>query len=214
MFDFAMRNGDVFLACCLLALCLGCDSKPATNQSAPNQLAPVQSATIQTATTEQGPKSSESKSSIQPQKPQVSSPAIPIQIAIEVTGFQNSEGNCRIAIFLGSDRFNDPDFAIAKEVVAITEGQAAWASTLDVPRERINEGNSFSLAVSAYHDQNENQKLDKNALGIPLERYGFSNNPQRGFGPPKYRQASIVVPVPSESSSTDIEPLSIQIQIK
>jgi uncharacterized protein (DUF2141 family) len=131
-----------------------------------------------------------------------------------VTGFQNAEGYCRIAIFLGADHFNDPDFAIAKEVVAIADSQAIWASSLELPRERINQGDSFSLAISAYHDQNENQKLDKNALGMPLERYGFSNNPQRGFGPPKYREASIAVPVPNDSSSTDTKPLSIQIQIK
>lgn len=213
MFEFARRNKNELFVGCLLALCLGCDTKPATNQPGP-----VQSTTIQPATAEQGPKSTESESSIQPQKPSASPSASPsaiqVSITMEVTGFQNAEGNCRIAIFLGADRFNDPDFAIAKEVVAIADGQATWASTLDVPRERINEGDSFSLAVSAYHDQNENQKLDKNALGMPLERYGFSNNPQRGFGPPKYRQASIVVPLPSDSSSTDIKPLSIQIQIK
>jgi uncharacterized protein (DUF2141 family) len=204
MFDFAKRNINVLFVGCVLAFCLGCDTKPT----------PVQPTTNQPATAEQNTKRSESESSIQPQKPSASPSAIQVSITMEVTGFQNAEGNCRIAIFLGANRFNDPDFAIAKEVVAIADGQATWASTLDLPLERINDGDSFSLAVSAYHDQNENQKLDKNALGMPLERYGFSNNPRRGFGPPKYREASIVVPVPSDSSSTDIKPLSIQIQIK
>ena len=204
MFDFAKRNSNLLLACCVLTLCLGCETKQTTNQTTSNQ----------TATAEQAPKNSKSESAIEPAKPVETPSVIQVPITIEVTGFQNAEGNCRMAIFLGADRFNDPDFAIAKEVVAITKGQVTWDSTLDIPLERINPGDSFSLAVSAYHDQNDNQKLDKNALGMPLERYGFSNNPKRGFGPPKYRETSILVPVPSDSGSTDPKPLSIQIQIK
>jgi uncharacterized protein (DUF2141 family) len=204
MFDFAKRNSNLLLACCVLTLCLGCETKQTTNQTTSNQ----------TATAEQAPKNSKSESAIEPTKPVETPSVIQVPITIEVTGFQNAEGNCRMAIFLGADRFNDPDFAIAKEVVAITKGQVTWDSTLDIPLERINPGDSFSLAVSAYHDQNDNQKLDKNALGMPLERYGFSNNPKRGFGPPKYRETSIQVPVPSDSGSTDTKPLSIQIQIK
>jgi uncharacterized protein (DUF2141 family) len=204
MFDFAKRNTDRLFVGCLMAICLGCDTKPTPNQPPP----------IQTANAEQATMSSESESWIEPTKPVDTPSVVQIPITVEVTGFQNSEGNCRIAIFLGADRFNDPDFAIAKEVIAIAKGQATWASTLDLPRERINGGDSFSLAVSAYHDQNDNQKLDKNALGMPLERYGFSNNPKQGFGPPKYRATSIEVPVPNDSGSIDTKPLSIQIQIK
>jgi uncharacterized protein (DUF2141 family) len=204
MFDFAKRNVNVLLVCCASILYLGCETKPTSNQTTSNQ----------TATADQAPTRLESESAIEPTKPVDSPSVVQMPITIEVTGFQNAEGNCRIAIFLGPDRFNDPDFAIAKEVVAIADGHATWDSSLELPLERINPGDSFSLAVSAYHDQNENQKLDKNALGMPLERYGFSNNPKRGFGPPKYRETSIEVPVPSDPSSTDAKPLSIQIQIK
>lgn len=33
-------------------------------------------------------------------------------------------------------------------------------------------------AVTAMHDENGNGKLDTNLIGMPLEGYGFSNNPQ------------------------------------
>lgn len=33
-------------------------------------------------------------------------------------------------------------------------------------------------AVMVTHDENGNGRLDMNALGMPLEGYGFSNNPQ------------------------------------
>jgi len=35
-----------------------------------------------------------------------------------------------------------------------------------------------SYAVMITHDENGNGKLDTNVMGMPLEGYGFSNNPQ------------------------------------
>lgn len=35
-----------------------------------------------------------------------------------------------------------------------------------------------------FHDENLNQKLDTNWLGIPTEGFGFSNNAKATFGPP------------------------------
>lgn len=42
-------------------------------------------------------------------------------------------------------------------------------------------------AISTYHDENENQKIDKSFLGYPVERYGFSNNAREPFGPPSLK---------------------------
>lgn len=39
-------------------------------------------------------------------------------------------------------------------------------------------------AFSAFHDANDNKKLDTNWMGIPNEKYGFSNNARGTFGPP------------------------------
>ena len=35
---------------------------------------------------------------------------------------------------------------------------------------------SGEYAISIFHDENSNRKLDKNFFGIPKEGYGFSNN--------------------------------------
>ena len=37
-----------------------------------------------------------------------------------------------------------------------------------------------------FHDENKNEKLDTNILGIPKEGFGFSNNPSMTFGPPAF----------------------------
>jgi uncharacterized protein (DUF2141 family) len=48
-------------------------------------------------------------------------------------------------------------------------------------------------AVSLFVDENSNGKMDKNAIGIPTEAYGFSNDASGNFGPPSFEQAKFVV---------------------
>jgi uncharacterized protein (DUF2141 family) len=44
-------------------------------------------------------------------------------------------------------------------------------------------------AVASFHDENDNQDLDRNFLGIPSEGTGFSNEAHNDFGPPDFAQA-------------------------
>ena len=44
-------------------------------------------------------------------------------------------------------------------------------------------------AISFFHDENNNQKMDSNFLGIPKEDYGCSNNARGFMGPPKWEDA-------------------------
>ena len=45
----------------------------------------------------------------------------------------------------------------------------------------------------AYHDENDNQKLDRNEMGIPSEGYGFSNGATAKYGPPQFKAAAVTV---------------------
>jgi uncharacterized protein (DUF2141 family) len=51
-------------------------------------------------------------------------------------------------------------------------------------------------AVSLFHDENRNGKLDSGVMRIPKEGYGFSNNPAKRFGPPKYEETTFVLSQP------------------
>ena len=48
-------------------------------------------------------------------------------------------------------------------------------------------------AVLAYQDENQNDKLDRNLIGIPSENYGFSRDARGKFGPPDFSDAAIDV---------------------
>lgn len=49
-----------------------------------------------------------------------------------------------------------------------------------------------SYALSAFHDENRNGRLDT-FVGIPREGFGFSRNPVIRFGPPRFDQVRIDV---------------------
>ena len=50
-----------------------------------------------------------------------------------------------------------------------------------------------TYAVSVYHDENDNGRLDANVLGIPKEGVGASNDAKAHFGPPNFNDAKFVV---------------------
>ncbi|MBL4908575.1 MAG: DUF2141 domain-containing protein [Alteromonadaceae bacterium] len=47
-------------------------------------------------------------------------------------------------------------------------------------------------AIKLFQDENDNNKMDMNMMGIPKESYGFSNNGGR-FGQPDYKEAKFSV---------------------
>ncbi len=46
-------------------------------------------------------------------------------------------------------------------------------------------------ALSLFHDENGNGKLDSNVAGIPIERYGFSRDARGRMGAPDFDAAAI-----------------------
>jgi uncharacterized protein (DUF2141 family) len=54
-------------------------------------------------------------------------------------------------------------------------------------------------AVAVFHDENMNGRLDKNIFGIPKEGYGFSNNPKKSMGPPKFTDVKFQLSQPEKA---------------
>lgn len=53
---------------------------------------------------------------------------------------------------------------------------------------QIDSLNSGKYMISYFHDENSNDKLDTNWMGIPTEGYGFSNNARSNFGSPSIEE--------------------------
>jgi uncharacterized protein (DUF2141 family) len=49
-------------------------------------------------------------------------------------------------------------------------------------------------AIAVYHDEDSSRKLNRSALGLPTEGFGFSNNPATVAGLPAFRSVRLNVP--------------------
>ncbi len=95
------------------------------------------------------------------------------QILIVEFEIQSTKENGKVYLRLKNEQNN-----IVKESVIPVENKRATIRYTDL--------SSGSYSVEAFHDQNNNGKLDTNPFGIPKEPYGFSNNVRGNFGPPDF----------------------------
>jgi uncharacterized protein (DUF2141 family) len=103
-------------------------------------------------------------------------------IQAEITGLRSDKGQVVCALFASEADFpKRADKALAQIKSGISEGHAVCAFPGIAPG---------TYAVSVFHDENSNGKLDTNPLGIPREGVGASNNAKSRFGPPKFGAAA------------------------
>lgn len=105
-------------------------------------------------------------------------------LTIFVSGLSNNEGQVCIALFNTEDSYrrDGEAFRIAQIIPAGRSAEITWN---DLP--------AGTYAVSIFHDENKNGKLDFNLMGIPTERYGFSNNAKGFFGKPAFKEVSFIL---------------------
>ena len=106
-------------------------------------------------------------------------------IAVSMVGFRNQKGFMRISLF-GSKRGYPGDHrrAVRTGSGSIRDGTATFSFT-GVPH--------GTYAIAVLHDENGNGKMDTNAIGIPKEGGGASNDAKARFGPPRFDEAKFVL---------------------
>ncbi len=102
-------------------------------------------------------------------------------LTVLIDGFNSDKGDARIALCNSIEGYKSEEKAFRREAARISNGKADWAFK-DLP--------FGEYALKVFHDENGNNKLDKNLLGAPTEAYGFSNNARATFGPPDYKKAA------------------------
>ena len=105
-------------------------------------------------------------------------------IELNVTDIKQIKGQLLISLH-NKDGFPDQEKKSALNT-KVKVNNANMKITLKVPK-------SGFYAISLVHDENENNQLDKNYLGIPKEGYGFSNNPSARFGAPSFKESQFEV---------------------
>ena len=111
-------------------------------------------------------------------------------LRIHVDGLRNQNGVVGAAIFKSADGWpEDMRKALNHWPTPIPDG-AREATAL---MENLPPGD---YGVVVIHDENGNQKLDRNFLGIPKEGFGFANNPHVGLSAAPYHAAIVHVTCP------------------
>lgn len=103
-------------------------------------------------------------------------------LSVEVTELRNQKGRVAVALFDSEDAFPEQRRALRGRLAKIVDKKAR------VTFEGLEPG---VYAVAVLHDENENDEMDFNFVGMPLEGYGFSNNVSGLFGPPSFEDASL-----------------------
>lgn len=102
-------------------------------------------------------------------------------LTIEIKGIDNNKGKIYIAIYNSKETF----LKKAKGIVADIKDKKSFGII-----EGLKEG---TYAVSLFHDENGNKKMDTKIFGIPKEPYGFSNDATGFMGPPKFEDVKFTI---------------------
>lgn len=109
------------------------------------------------------------------------------KITVQANGFKSSKGKARLLLFNEKEKKGFPmdiDKAMERVVVPIKQNKVIYTF------ENIPFGN---YAVSVHHDEDDNDKVNTNFLGIPKESLGSSNDAKGNFGPPSFDKAKITL---------------------
>lgn len=106
-------------------------------------------------------------------------------LTVHLVHFRNNRGNAPVSLYNDRKGFpGDGKRALARAVADIHE-QAATVVFKDLK--------PGVYALSVFHDENRDGRLNKNALGLPREGWGSSNNRVNNFGPPTWNGAKFTL---------------------
>lgn len=110
-------------------------------------------------------------SSLSPSRAQASQP----ELTVTFTGIEEVKGQLLIRITHENGDIKN------ESTIPVNEKKPSFSIKLP----------SANYGVSAFHDVNSNNKLDREFTGMPSEKYGFSNNARGTFSPPDLEETLI-----------------------
>ena len=104
------------------------------------------------------------------------------ELSVTISDIRNDSGYVLAAVYDSEASFLKPPLARVSVKFKAAQGKLAFALP-DLPPGKY--------AIVAFHDENDNGKLDRNSLGVPTEGFGFSNDARGTGGPPSFAAAAV-----------------------
>jgi len=106
------------------------------------------------------------------------------RIAVTISGLKSNEGGVYVGLYATPSKFlNGAQVDVMKKVAAST-------APITIVFDNLAPG---TYAVGAFHDENNNNQLDRNFLGLPTEGYALSNGVRAVTSKPTFQQAAFTV---------------------
>jgi uncharacterized protein (DUF2141 family) len=102
------------------------------------------------------------------------------KLIIKFNGMSSNNGNVKIALCNSDENYKNHKSPFIGKTIPI-DNNIAIIEIDDLP--------FGEYAIKAFHDEDANDDLNTNILGIPIEDYGFSNNASGLFGLPSWEDA-------------------------
>ena len=114
----------------------------------------------------------------------IAGPASAARIVVTIDGLHSNQGNVFVGLYAGPAKFLQGNQSDAQRKVRASTGP------ITVVFDNLPPG---TYAVGAFHDENANDHLDTNFLGLPVEGYALSNNVRAVMAKPTFQQAAFSV---------------------
>jgi uncharacterized protein (DUF2141 family) len=103
------------------------------------------------------------------------------ELTVTIFNFRNNQGQVSVALYNREDAFPKYPEKALKIVLAPISDKKSIVIFKSLP--------PGVYAISVFHDENKNGKMDSNFFGIPKEGVGASNDAKGHLGPPHYKDA-------------------------
>jgi uncharacterized protein (DUF2141 family) len=114
----------------------------------------------------------------------IAGPASAARIIVTIDGLHSTQGAVFIGLYATPSKFLNGNQSDAIRKVRASTGP------ITVTFDNLPPG---TYAVGAYHDENGNDHLDTNFLGLPVEGYALSNGVRAVMAKPTFQQAAFTV---------------------
>ena len=114
-------------------------------------------------------------------------------LTVTISGVKNSNGSVAAALFNSEADFRKTPFSAFR--IKASGGPVRF-TIQNLPPGKY--------AMTAYHDENDNGKLDTDLVGAPSEGYGVSNDAREVAAPPQFSKASFDVGDQNKSITVNI----------
>ena len=115
-------------------------------------------------------------------------------LELEITNVKKPKGQMIISLYTKAEDFPKRNKEYRRMAV-IVNSKVFNFTIKDLPK--------GTYAIALFHDENKDEEIDLNFLGIPKEAYGFSNNVRPLFSAPSFKDTQFTL--------NDSEKLSIKL---